>query len=93
MLHRLETRHGVTLGEEDIHKLLTSTGGHPGLMRMAFPVFCSRLVNLGAALTLDKGVHDECQRIWQSLDDSDQIALARLASKEYHLPPATIMQR
>ncbi len=93
MLHRLESRHNVVLNEESIQDALVRTGGHPGLIRAVFPIICEHPVNLEGALAADKGVSDECLRIWNSLDKSDQRAMANLANENSHHLPTAIMQR
>jgi DNA-binding winged helix-turn-helix (wHTH) protein len=93
MLRRLESRHNVKLDEKRVSNALVKTSGHPGLLRAIFPIVCKQHANLDEALARDRGVHDECQRIWNSLDEGNQRAMANLASETGHRPPPEILQR
>ncbi len=94
MLHRLATRNKVKLGEESIRDVLVKTGGHPGLIRAAFPIMCEGPTNLTERLLTDKRVQDECQRVWHSLAEDEQMALANLVSGgEHNVTPPEMMER
>ena len=94
MLHRLEERHKAKLDGKRMREVLVRTGGHPGLIRVVFPLASDKLANLDEILASDKGVRDGCQRILtNSLDESDQRSMANLASETGHRPPPEIMQR
>jgi DNA-binding winged helix-turn-helix (wHTH) protein len=77
-IQRLASRHKVKLSEKQIRDILKVTGGHPGLIRAAFPLMCEQPVNGTRPLMADKRVQEECQRIWQSLAKAEQKALALL---------------
>jgi DNA-binding winged helix-turn-helix (wHTH) protein len=79
-LQRLASRHKVKLSEKQIWDILKITGGHPGLIRAVFPLMCEQPVNVTESLLADKRVHEECQRIWQSLAKDEQKALALLVN-------------
>jgi DNA-binding winged helix-turn-helix (wHTH) protein len=79
-LQRLASRHKVKLSEKQIRDILKITGGHPGLIRAVFPLMRERPAKLTDSLLADKRVHEECQRIWQSLAKDEQKALALLVS-------------
>jgi len=90
MLHRLTERHHVEMmNEAGIHKLLSKTGGHPGLIRAVFGIAYKQSANLDDLKATDKQVQDECQRIWHSLAEDEQMVLANLVSggKPNVLPP------
>ena len=81
-LHRLATRHGIKLSEQQINNILKVTGGHPGLIRTAFPLMSERS-KLTESLLTNKNIREECQRIWESLTKDEQKALALLVSNSH----------
>jgi DNA-binding winged helix-turn-helix (wHTH) protein len=95
MLHRLAERHHVEMmNEADIRKILSKTGGHPGLMRAAFGIAYKQSANLDDLKATNKQVQDECQRIWHSLAEDEQMALANLVSDGKHnVTPPEMMER
>ncbi|MBI3241299.1 MAG: winged helix-turn-helix transcriptional regulator [Chloroflexi bacterium] len=62
-----------------IDRLLTATGGHPGLIKAAF--FATRAgetaleSDLIETLINDSAVMDECRKIWDSLEDEEHAGL------------------
>jgi DNA-binding winged helix-turn-helix (wHTH) protein len=95
MLHRLAERHHVEMmNESGIHKILSKTGGHPGLIRTVFNIVYEQLANLDDLNATNKQVQDECQRIWHSLAEDEQMALANLVSGGKHnVIPLEMMER
>lgn len=95
MLHRLTERHHVkTMNEASIRQILVKTGGHPGLIKATFNMLYEKSTNLENIKWTDRQIQDECQRIWHSLSEDEQTALANLASsdKAYVTSPE-IMER
>lgn len=95
MLHRLSERHHVEMmNEADIRKILSKTGGHPGLLRAVFGTAYKQSANLDDLKATDKQVQEECQRIWHSLAEDEQMALANLVSGGKHnVTPPEMMGR
>ncbi|MBN1873931.1 MAG: winged helix-turn-helix transcriptional regulator [Anaerolineae bacterium] len=79
MLQRLSTRYNINLDERVSHELLVATGGHPGLLRVAYRIAIDHPPHLLDALLLNSQILVECERIWHSLDSEEREALVYLA--------------
>lgn len=94
MIERLERRHHTPLPETLVDKILTATGGHPGLLREAYDVARASPDNFEDLVTQHPPILDECRRIWLSLPSAEQEALISLAGQ---LPssaaPAEVLDR
>lgn len=85
MLRRLAERHHIEMmNEAGIRKILSKTGGHPGLILTAFNIVYKQSENLDDLKATNKQVQDECQRIWHSLAEDEQMVLANLVSGGKH---------
>ena len=80
MLNRLAIRNNAQLDEESIRDVLVKSGGHPGLIRAAFPIMCEQPNNLTERLLTDTRVQDECKRLWHSLENDQQRSIVSLVN-------------
>jgi hypothetical protein len=76
-----------TLTEQDIAQLVDLSGGHAGLLITIFNRLFSRdyegnLAKLEAECSCEKVIQLECQEIWNSLLDVEQVALLSIVNKE-----------
>lgn len=81
MLENLRQRHAAELSPVAVSEILTTTGGHGGLLRAVFPHLENGRLPAISRLLAQPGVVDECQRLWRSLLAEDQQTLARLAGQ------------
>lgn len=95
MLQRLANRNQDSLDEALIAQILQATGGHPGLLREAYQVARrSSPSDFFEVLAGRESVRAECQRIWLSLTEEEQQALAHLVDHTTMLPhQAEIVKR
>lgn len=80
-IHSLATRKRLPLEKTWIEPLYRLTGGHAGLLRMCYSFVAStwaqNAVDEDVSLILQNdAIRQECQRIWGSLSDIEQIELA-----------------
>jgi hypothetical protein len=83
LLQRVSERYSLELGPEG-DRLISLTGGHPGLLRAAYLAVAQDGVVLpdqdaGALDTLlgVPNVAEECSKLWGSIDSDEQMMLAR----------------
>ncbi len=81
MLVRIAARYDLTLDDATIQKILTLTGGHPGLIRAVFHLYQEFPHEWESQISMDLRVQDECNRIWMSIPAEDQAALIVLAQQ------------
>lgn len=83
VVEQLEGRWGVTLPPEDRAALIEQSGGHPGLIVALF-------TNRVGGPTDDAIIREECNKLWASLSEDEQMALYRLVRGRDICPdPAT----
>jgi DNA-binding winged helix-turn-helix (wHTH) protein len=87
MLQRLEGRYDFCLDNATTDYLLAATGGHPGLLRVAYRVAIEHPSDLPGTLALSPLTQDECRRIWLSLAPREQKAMVSLVSSTDAQPP------
>jgi DNA-binding winged helix-turn-helix (wHTH) protein len=84
MVQRLTARKGVTVTEDDTHLLIEVSGGHPGILRAAFWALSDRKIgrsgDISRRLLDDPDIQAECARIWDSIGEDEQMALADAAA-------------
>jgi DNA-binding winged helix-turn-helix (wHTH) protein len=86
-LQRLEARHNQPLPEAAAADVLQVSGGHPGLLREVYHLARQSQVDLAQAAAHHAPLTDECQRIWLSLNQDEQQALAHWVGGGPLLPP------
>lgn len=79
MLKRLADRLHYSLSNDAMERLISATGGHAGLLRAAFwaakdalPLHWAALLRL---LRKDQGIQEDCQKILESLEESERETL------------------
>lgn len=87
MLRRLAARYQSRPGPKQIRMVLAVSGGHPGLIRAVFPRLPEVTGDVPEMLLADRQVQEEVRRIWQSLPEEEQKALAALVHG-VPLPPS-----
>ncbi len=93
LLRSIAKRKSLAFEDSWILPLYQITGGHAGLLRMCFTYVATSQLDPGSLqipslLTVD-AVWRECRRIWASLDDDEQTALA---SRSKNIPVGDIDQ-
>lgn len=64
-----------------VEKIISATGGHPGLLRSAFKLAATSDFQLVSGWEDSRQILDECHRIWHSFSTAEQEVLAFLARK------------
>ncbi len=83
-IERFAIRRGRTLEEQEIRRLMEVSGRHPGILRAAYWAIVDGKVRVGEGLleqlTHEAAVRKECQEIWESLGEDEQLTLKPLAN-------------
>jgi DNA-binding winged helix-turn-helix (wHTH) protein len=84
MVQRLAMRGGVTVTDDDTNLLLEVSGRHPGLLRAAFWALSDGKIDKSGdiyrQLLDDPDIQAECTKIWDSIGEDEQMALADVAA-------------
>jgi DNA-binding winged helix-turn-helix (wHTH) protein len=93
MIQRLAARKEVTVTNDDVNLLIKASGGHPGTLRAAFWALSDgrvdRTDDAPRQWLNEPDVQTECTKIWDSLGEDEQMALADIAAA---YPPEQLEQ-
>lgn len=92
MIHHLVSQRSIELSEDDTTRLVELSGGHAGLLKATLSLLWNAryegdLAKLAPALNDEPAVRAECQKVWDSLPESEQAALCTLAGGAQADPP------
>jgi DNA-binding winged helix-turn-helix (wHTH) protein len=87
MIDQLASRRSIELNEADTASLVQLSGGHAGLLKAIMsriwnePYQDSGLAQITPTLTNEPAVQAECRKVWDSLPEREQAALATLTGQ------------
>lgn len=86
MIRCLASRRSVELGAEDTARLVELSGGHAGLLKATLSLLWDAhqegsLAEIAPALKDEPAARAECQKVWNSLSESEQAALCALVGE------------
>ena len=93
MIGHISARRSIALSAEDTTHLIALCGGHAGLIKASLSLIWSEqqarsLEEIASALGDESTVQAECQKMWDGISDSEQIALGALVNGEAVDPEA-----
>lgn len=84
MIRYLASQRSIEFAEKDVLRLIELSGGHAGLLKATLSLLWDRyragyLMELAPRLQDEQAIRNECQKVWNSLSDSEQASLSAIA--------------